>query len=92
MKNKEQLSQGYLFERASYHGLKENDTVFEKEIKNAFIKGYEASEMTLLDYFAGLILCGTLSDPDAVGSAKSFANNSYVIAAAMIEERKKHMP
>ena len=50
-----------------------------------------ASEMTLLDYFAGLILCGTLSDPDAVGIAKSFANNSYVIAAAMIEERKKYI-
>jgi len=46
--------------------------------------------MTLLDYFAGQALAGTLAAPDCTGEYKVVATECYSQAAAMLKERSKH--
>ena len=63
--------------------------------------GYGPLGMTLRDYFAGQVLCGIFSDPEAVGFISKAAKRSrvkpdtftartaYQMADAMLAEREK---
>lgn len=46
---------------------------------------------TLLDEFAMAALTGILSDSSLKGNFEAFAQDSYLQAQAMMEERKKHV-
>ena len=44
--------------------------------------------MTLRDWFAGLAMNGTISDPNVRDTAESIAKASYILADAMIKAQK----
>jgi hypothetical protein len=55
-------------------------------------KPVPASEMTLLDYFAGQYMNAHWSANENGGHIVEVAERSYQQAAALIEERKKYIP
>ena len=51
-------------------------------------ENWDASGMTLRDYFAAKALQGLLSDSEVRGSGAEFAERSYDLADAMLKARK----
>lgn len=50
---------------------------------------YNEQELALLDMFAGQALNGILANPERDGGMEQMIEASYVVAEAMLEERKK---